>query len=117
MNIKELKYRRLKPEEKFLVDILLNLTEYKSNKYNNYIFYMNDDEVLFRYNLINGNFAVHYGKVWSILQSKFNIKYVEIYILIKCMVEKHLKLNDITLHQGLIVYPSTSELNNNIHND
>jgi hypothetical protein len=94
--IKKIKYGRLKPEEKWFIDILWNLKEYTSDKYTDRIYYKKDKELLFEYNQKNGYFHCSYEKIWSVFESKFNLNYNEISSLIKGMVEEHLKLRSVT---------------------
>ena len=47
--IKDIKYSRLKPEEIFILDILVNLKKYLNKKYPTFIFYKKDDILLFKY--------------------------------------------------------------------
>jgi len=93
--IKDLKKRRMKPEERWFIDILLDLKEYTSDKYSNLIFYKKDNEILFKYNLKNRFFYCNYDKTWSIFESKYHLSYKQIIELIKGKVDEHLKLRDV----------------------
>ena len=62
--IRKIKYARLKPEERWFIDILWNLKEYTSDKYPISIFYKKYDNLLFRYNpklVIFGMIILKYG--------------------------------------------------------
>jgi hypothetical protein len=93
--IKKIKYLRMKPEERFVFDIVTNVVEYYHLKYPNK-YYKHNNILLFNYNLINGEFWCHYNKFWSVLESKFNLNYQQIQSLVKYMVEEHLIQKDIT---------------------
>lgn len=69
-----------------------DLTPFKTGKYPNYIYFMKDGEVVFDYNKKNGSVAVSNDKIWSILESFFELKYKEIQDLTKQWVEEHYKL-------------------------
>ena len=93
--IKQIKYLRLKPEERFILDCLTDLVEYIHYHHLEYIFYKKHDDILFQWNQKDGYFYCSYTNFWSILQSKYNLKYDEIKILVKYMVEEYLIKKDI----------------------
>ena len=95
--IKQLKYLRFKPEEKWFLNILFNLKGYTSDTYpvSETIFYKKDNNILFVYDLKTKIFYCSYENMWVILESEFDLKNQEIVILIKNMTEEHLKLNNI----------------------
>jgi len=95
--IKQIKYLRLKPEERFILNILNNLEEYTHKDFPTSIFYKKDNILLFEYNENSGIFWCDDSNFWTILRKKYNLKYEQIKILIKYMVEEHLIKNDITL--------------------
>jgi hypothetical protein len=96
--LRKIKYSRLKPEERFLIDILHNVTIFENEEYPNNLYYKYNNEIVFNYNLKNGNFYANNTKIWSILNSKFHLNYQQVSLLIKGMVEEHLKLKEITPH-------------------
>lgn len=81
----------LKECEIWFIEQLINLKSYVRNKI---IIYKKDDVVLFNYN--DGYFYVDYDKIWSILESKFELGGISIMFLITSLVQKYLKLNNIT---------------------
>ena len=94
--IKEIKYSRLKPEERFLINMLLNLKEYVSDRYPDFIFYKKDNEILFHYNLKSHVFFCDYNKIWSIFETKYHLNDNKIKELIKGIVEEYLKFKNVT---------------------
>ena len=69
-----------------------DLEQFKTKKYPDYIFFMKDGEVVFDYNIENGNVFISYDKIWSILENFFGFKYKEMQDLTKEWVEEHYKL-------------------------
>ena len=100
--IQKIKINRLKPEERWFIDILNNLTEYTSDKYSDFIFYKKDNELLFEYNSEDKYFYCNYIKIWLVFDSKYNLNNQEIRILIKGQVEEHLKLKVKTVYKQSI---------------
>ena len=87
--------------------------KYDLNQYPNYLFGFKNDDCLFEIFNIDGlnqqkiianyrfdiehdlkivNFRFNYEKIWSVFESKFDMKYNDIQHFMKCMVEKHLKM-------------------------
>ena len=89
--IKKIKELRLKPEERFLIDILDKVKFIYDKEKPDSEFYQVDGEILFEQNSKNGWFWVHYDKIWSVLESDFNLKRHEIIKLIQGMVWERLK--------------------------
>ena len=94
--IKQIKYLRLKPEERFILNILNNLEEYTHKDFPTSIFYKKDNVLLFEWEQKTGYFWCDDLNFWLILKSKYNLKYDEIKTLVKYMVEEHLIKKDIT---------------------
>ena len=94
--IHKIKYSRLKPEEKFLEDKFYNLKEELSDDKPNYISYVLNNEMLFKYDIRENDFWCHYYKIWCVLEFKYSLNYQEITELIKGEVWKHLNLKDVT---------------------
>jgi len=94
--IKNLKKGRIKPEERWFIDILYDLKGYISDKYPDSIFYKKNNEILFKYDSKTGYFYCDYDDIWLIFQSKYHINYKQISELIKDKVEEHLKLKNVT---------------------
>jgi hypothetical protein len=90
--IKAIKWARLSPAERFLIPIFNNLTEYHLDKYPNCIFYKYKGEIYFKHDKKNGVFWFSYYKIYEVLESKYNINYIEQRELIKGMVWEVLKL-------------------------
>ena len=101
--ILQIKYKRLKPEERFLFDILVQVKPKISDDYADSVFYLLKDVVLFEYNKKNGYFWCDYDKIWSVFQNKFNYKYSDIQIIIKKVVLDTLKFKDITPIKSFLI--------------
>lgn len=93
--IKEIKYLRMKPEERFVLDIINDLEECYHPKYDNLIFFRKNLNLIFRYDIENGDLWCNYEHIWRILEKRFELKYEDIQFLIKYMLEKHLFNNSI----------------------
>ena len=50
----------------------------------------------FEQDLKNANVWFHYYEIWSVFESKFDMKHDDIQSFMKCMVEKHFKMRGIT---------------------
>ena len=86
----------MKPEERFLYDILVQVKPKISDKYPNSIFFILNDKILFEYNQKNGYFWCKYNEIWSVFEDKFNLDYIDIQMLIKKVVLNTLNLRDIS---------------------
>lgn len=76
--IKQIKYLRLKPEERFVLDHLTDLEEYTHINHPNSIFYKKNDILLFEWNKETGYFWCDYNNFWSILEKTYKIDSLEI---------------------------------------
>jgi hypothetical protein len=65
---------------------------YKTDKWEDIIFFMKNDKVIFYYNKKNGCVYISYDKIWSFLESFFGLEYKEIQDLTKQWVEEQFKL-------------------------
>ncbi len=68
------------------------LVRYEMDKDPDHIFFMKDDNLIFFYNKINRDVYVSYDKIWSVLESFFELEYNEIQNITKTWVEEHNKL-------------------------
>lgn len=98
IDIKKLKFNRLKPEERFFIPFLYGLVEYTSDKYPDSILFKKDNKYLFVYNLKDFSFIIYYNKIWMVLESKFNLNHNEIKKLTSRLVYKYLKLSINTIN-------------------
>ena len=89
--IHRIKYLRLKPEERFLIEMLDKVEFVYDDEKHNSEFYMVDGDILFEQNSKNKYFWVDYYKIWSVLESNYDLKYEEIRELIQGMVWERLK--------------------------
>ena len=89
--IHRIKYLRLKPEERFLIEILDKVEFFYDKEYPDSEFYRVDDKILFEQDSKNRWFLVDYDKIWSVLESDNDLNYKEIRELIQVMVWERLK--------------------------
>jgi hypothetical protein len=77
---------------------------YETDKWEDYIFFMKNDKVIFEYNKENGYVYISYDRIWSFLESFFGLKFEEIQDLTKEWVEEHYKLSVTTtcFYSGVI---------------
>jgi hypothetical protein len=75
---------------------LTDLEISRSIKNPDLIIYKKNDKVLYNYDKKNGWFDINYNEIWSVFESKYHLKYDEISLLTKGMVEEHLNLKGIT---------------------
>jgi hypothetical protein len=88
--IKKLKYLRFKPEERYIVDILINIKLYKSDL-NNYLYFKCNDEIIFRYNKgINALFVE--TNIWNTILDKYKIEFLHIPKLLSTFTKVYLKI-------------------------
>lgn len=80
------------PEE-WLKKLLSEMTiKQDPEYYPNSLFFLLGDEIYMEQNKKHNNLWVNYDKLWSILESNFNLNNQEINDLIKLQVEKHFKM-------------------------
>jgi hypothetical protein len=95
MNIKQLKYNRLKPEERYLFGLFSEITEFVSKKYPNYIFYEKDNVIIFEYNTINKNFNINMNIMEIFLKNRYNLLDTDIFNLVNNVATNYLKIKNI----------------------
>lgn len=96
--IRLIKYLRLKPEQKYLLDILNNLKLSRDNKYPHSIFFNNNDIMLFQWDYKTGYFWCNYNDIWHKLEVKYDLGYFEVKYLIKNIINDFLLNNNIKLN-------------------
>jgi hypothetical protein len=84
--IKEIKWARLSPAERFLYPIFNGLTEHYLDNKPDSVFYKYKDEVYFKYDMKNNVFWFSYDKINQVLESKYDINYLEQREIIKDMM-------------------------------
>jgi hypothetical protein len=86
---------------------LLNGLEIEINDNAPYsVFYIKNSKLFFELfqNLEIKHLWVDYGLVWNVLEKKYKLNHDEIKVFIKSMVEKHLKLGEVTPYISSIYY-------------
>ena len=91
--IRLIKYHRMKPEERFLYDIFVDLDTYIHKDYPTFIFFKRGNDLLFDYNFKNGYFWCDHSKIWHVLQIKYGLTERFIRPLIIKMVKDYLFKN------------------------
>ena len=106
--------KNMDEKEKLFLELIDGFEwKYDSNQYQNSLFGIKKDSCLFEIhnsnslnqqkiianyrlgfeqNLKNSDFWFHYSKIWSVFESKFDMKYDDIQTFMKGMVEKHFKM-------------------------
>jgi hypothetical protein len=80
---------------------------YETDKWEDYVFFMKNDKVIFEYNKKSGKVYISYEHIWSFLSSFFGLRYTEIQDLTKEWVEEHYKLSVTTTKNngGVLLNP------------
>jgi hypothetical protein len=86
-DIKNLKYLRLLPIERYIIDLFVGITVTQSNQPDWFI-YSKNETVLFRYNQYTKILYLNYYTVTDILEQEFNLELIDIRNIIKAEVEK-----------------------------
>ena len=77
---------------KWLNENFNSMEPFYMEEYPDYIFHMKDGKCILQHNKKNGYVGISYDKIWSFLESFFELKYKEIQVLTKEWVEEHYKL-------------------------
>ena len=91
--IKLIKYLRLKPEERFILEMIDGIEIHEQQTYQHFIFWKKDNIVLFEQDFENGYLRVNNNKIWSIFKHKYGYTYDETQSFIKKIIDKDTKLN------------------------
>ena len=93
--LKKIKYNRLKPEERFLVDIFNNCKEYIDDKrYKDIVFYKNGSKVLFSFDKKELIFRCNYDEIWNVLEKKYKLyNYDKLKLLVSKYAEEYLNID------------------------
>jgi hypothetical protein len=78
--------------EKWFLDQLTDLEVFKSKHYQNILIYKKGDNVLFNYDEKSYDFYHDFYKIYKIFESKFDLNYLCVKLIVKGMVEEHLKI-------------------------
>jgi hypothetical protein len=93
--LQQIKYARLKPEERFLVDLFNNIEFFDESPL---LIYKHAGITLFKYNLNDGDMWVHNELIYNNLSVKYNLDTIQIKQLIKHFSKSYLKVDVITVH-------------------
>ena len=87
-----------------------NLTQKTSSKYPNSVFYVDsDNEILMQYNKKNQYVWIHYGEIWSKIESLFYLEYDDIKSIMKHWLEEAYKLKGVTPQGHFFFFSVTLE--------
>ena len=89
--IKQIKYSRLKEEEKFLLSIIDGTEPFISDRYPKSIFWKKDGKVLLEQDFENGWLRLSYTLIWSVFQGKFRYSYTDAQILTTNLINNYFK--------------------------
>ena len=73
-----------------------DLTEYRTDKYPNSIFYMKGKQVFMEHDLENGIFAVDYHTIWTDLENFFSLGFDDIQSIITKWVDQRYNISGVT---------------------
>lgn len=71
--IKKIKYARLKPEERFLLNILIKIQKKKHKEYPNTIYYIFNNKIYFEYEQCDNELYCNYYEVMHLLLYKYKM--------------------------------------------
>ena len=94
--IKQIKYSRLKEEERFFLETIDGIEPFKSDKYPQSIFLKKNGVVLLEQDYENGWLRVNYELIWSVFEDKYGYNYNDTQSFIKDAVERHTNLESLT---------------------
>lgn len=112
--IKQIKYLRLKPEERFLLDMMNGIKPFISKNYPKSIFWKKDDDILFEQDYKNGWLRCNYNKIWSVFSKKYEYSYPEIQSFIKSVVDKDTNLGGLTPVSTYLYEPNRVDKDTNL---
>ena len=95
--LQNIKYKRMKPEERFLFDILNQVKMVTYISYPDSLFYIMNGSTYFEYNLKRKTFWIDYYKIFSILLKNYKCDSDYATDLIKKMAIDNLKLTEISI--------------------
>ncbi len=81
--------------EQFLYDIMIQVKPKKLDNNPESIFYVLDKDVLFEYNPKFNMFWCEKYVVWSVIETKFNLQFTEIQVIVRNCVLKALNINSV----------------------
>ena len=88
-----------------------DLTEYRTDKYPNSIFYMKDNKVFMEWNKKNGMLWVDYDTIWADLENWFSLGYDGIQSVITKWVDRDYNIRGVTpMYQNGMEYEKWTEL-------
>lgn len=85
--INEIKYNRL--PEKFLIDIVNDMTVLEQDAFKDSIFYEYKSDIIFEYDILTKRLFVNQTLIWDVFRNKYNIDHDEIGIIIKYVIETY----------------------------
>lgn len=94
--IKQIKYLRLKPEERFLLDKLEGIESFTKTYNPDSVFWHKNGVVLFEQDFKNGWLRCNNDLIWSVFSNKYGYNYVDTQSFIKSVVDKDTKLGGLT---------------------
>ena len=103
VDLKKLKYARLKPEERMCLDILYSLAKVKYKK----------QKILFQYNTKTKDITIDQQIIWFLFEEKFGIVWYLSFILFKLFLNNYLKENNIS-YNNIYGYNHEEFVNSNM---
>ena len=96
--IRQIKYSRLKEEERFFLDMIYGIEPFTSTDFPKSVFWKKNDIVLLEQDFKNKWLRVNYKLIWSVLENKYRCNYDDIQSLIKDVVKRNTNLGSLTPH-------------------
>ena len=97
MNIQVNKHQLERVVIKWLNKHFGNLTPKKHKDHSKLVFYVNsDNQVMMEYDQKNEGVYIHYGHIWSKIESLFHLNYGETQSIMKTWLEEAYKLGGVT---------------------
>lgn len=95
--IRQIKYLRMKPEERFVYEIFSNLECYVFDNRPESFFYKHNGLLIFDLNVKTCIFWCDHKTYWNILTYKYNISYDDVIILTKKMLKQYITEKDVNI--------------------
>ena len=90
-----IQYDRMKPEHKYLYELICRLTPYKHINHKNSIFYFDGNFLIFEHNVVRNDFWFDVSNIDDILRYNFGGDASDTSNLVKIMVEKFMNIKGI----------------------
>ena len=94
--IRQIKYSRLKDEERFFLETIDGVKPFISEIYPQSIIWKKNDVILIEQDYENGLLHISYDQIWSVYENRYGYHYTDIESRIKDVVDRHTNLKSLT---------------------